>query len=189
MGYKPDLTIEEEIKTTLFKEMPQAKAEYVWRLVRKASTQRARAAQCTIPTDEGTKNANKRMMNTENDTSGNKRHKLSTNPEDIVTFTARDYPSELKKAQGRAEKVRVCVAAAVDVQAQVKEGKDLLEPAKSFSYRVGRVAQCVSTCYGNDVDAFISENKGPVSKFKTCAKGTIHKPTFARNNMGPPGTK
>ena len=80
--------------------------------------------------------------------------------------------------------MKVYLDAVADVQAQVRDGKELIDPLKSWSYRAGKVAQCIADCFGNDIDAFLAENQqGPLSKFKTCSKGVTHVATFDRSKM------
>jgi hypothetical protein len=188
-GYKPDLSLEEEIKVKLFKDLPPEKAEHLWQLHCRASADRVRAVQCTLPTgtnDDDDNNANKRAIETTGipESNSTKKRKLDGDQNNVVRFVARDYLVEFNKARTQKEKVEVYVDAVAEVQAQVRDGKGLIDPVKSWSYRAGKVAQCIADCFGNDIDAFLAENhQGPLSKFKTCSKGASHVATFDRCKM------
>jgi hypothetical protein len=83
-------------------------------------------------------------------------------------------------------KVQVCIDAIVDVKEQVKAGRKLIDPCKSFAYRVGRVTECVEKCHGGDIDAFLTANPGVtgrISKFKTCANDIGHGTSFDTSSL------
>jgi hypothetical protein len=39
----------------------------------------------------------------------------------------------------------------------VREGKELVDPLKSWAYRAGKVAECVAQCHGGDVGKFLED--------------------------------
>jgi hypothetical protein len=73
--------------------------------------------------------------------------------------------------------VQVYIDAVAEVQAQIWDGKELVDPLKSWSYHAERVALCVAECFENDIDDFLLAHLRGLSKFK-CPKGCKHKPTF-----------
>ena len=178
VDYTPDLSEEEELKAFLFRELSESKAELGMKLYEKSSAKRARAAQCSdaslIATSSERLIVNKSTFDPANNNSNKKcRH----DPNDTVEF-ARDYKSEFASARAASAKVRIYVDTCADVRAQVKEGKILCEPGKSFAYRACRVVSCLESCFAGNIDEFLADNSGPLSKFKTCSKNVHHKPTF-----------
>ena len=181
-GYKPALSLEEELKTKLFKRLSTVEAEQIWQMHLTVSASRVRAVQFLLPTKGSTDDntMNKRVSEAAavqaQHNSSNKKHKPDTN-ENAVFFGARDFRDEFGKAQEKSKKVQVYIDAVADVQAQIRDGKELLDPVKSWSYRARRVALCVAECYDNKIDEFLSAHPGGLSKFK-CPKGHKHEPTF-----------
>jgi hypothetical protein len=183
-GYKPALSLEETFKASLFEKLSPEQAEPLWLMYCEASASRVRAAQCLLPTTGGTNdyNTNNRVVEAvEPESNSSKKRKLDTNidNENAVSFVARNFRDEFIKTRDKGKKVQVYMDAVAEVQAQVRDGKELIDPVKSWSYRAGRVALCVAECYENKIDEFLSAHPGGLSKFK-CPKGCKHEPTFDR---------
>jgi hypothetical protein len=189
-GYKPALSLEEELKTKLFEKLSPVEAEKFWQMHLAISASRVHAAQCLLPSNSSTDDntmVNKRVIEAaagDAQHNSNKKHKRDTNKnqENAVYFRARDFRDEFGKAQEKSKKVQVYIDAVAEVQAQIRDGKELIDPLKSWSYRAGRVALCVAECFENEIDDFLLAHLGGLSKFK-CPKGCKHEPTFDRSKL------
>jgi hypothetical protein len=112
--------------------------------------------------------------------SGKKKRKVADCCAAIFT---RDYQADAKKVQGKSESnriemCRICLAAVEEARQQVHEGKTLVNPMKSWLYRNGKVVDCIKSCHGGSIEAFLAINQVTFSKFTCCSKGVEHKATF-----------
>jgi hypothetical protein len=142
-GYKPDLSLEDELKLKLFRELPQKKLSIF--------------GSCSVGS-VGTVSMPysvlfhlEPMMRTSMQTRGQSttltyliptvlRHELD-NHNDIVCFVMHDYPNEFNKAWTQKEKVKVVyVDAVANMKAQVRDGNELND---HWSYHAGKVAHSV----------------------------------------------
>jgi hypothetical protein len=187
-GYQPSFSVEEELKTRLFEKLSAVEAEQIWQMVVKHTESRVRAVQCLLPATKGATNDdtinNKRIIDSgecevvEPPNNNNKRRKLDAD-ETVVCFVARDFRDEFGKTHDKSKKVQIYIDAVAEVQDQVRHGKALIDPLKSWSYRAGRVAACVAECYERNIDDFLAAHPSGLSKFK-CPNERKHEPTFDR---------
>jgi hypothetical protein len=89
----------------------------------------------------------------------NETAKSNLTKKNIVEFS-RNFRDDSNKAQSKGDKVILLVAAAKEVEKQVREGKLLVEPLKSWAYRAWKIAQCVFECHDGNVAQFVSETPG-----------------------------
>jgi hypothetical protein len=189
-GYKPAFFLEEELKARLFEKLSAVEAEQMWQMITKHTESRVRAAQCLLPATKGGTNNdtinNKRVIDVGEcevvEHNNNKRHKLDTTNSEhevVVCFVTRDFRDEFAKTHDKSKKVQVYIDAVTEVQDQVRHGKALIDPLKSWSYRAGRVAACVAECYKSNIDDFLAAHPRGLSKFK-CPNECKHEPTFDR---------
>jgi hypothetical protein len=74
-------------------------------------------------------------------------------------------------------KVAIFVAGATEVEQQVRGGKVLVDPLKSWAYLAGKVAECVSKCHGGNLGTGFRIGKW------ACCHGIKHKAYFDRSNF------
>jgi hypothetical protein len=112
----------------------------------------------------------------------NETAKSNLTKKNIVEFS-QNFRDDSNKAQSKGDKVILLVAAAKEVEKQVREGKLLVEPLKSWAYRAGKIAQCVFECHDGNVAQFVNETPGfRVGKWK-CCKAVKHKACFDRSKF------
>jgi phage-related protein len=68
---------------------------------------------------------------------------------------SRDYRNEINQQTDKATKVSLILLAVEEVSGQIKAGKILVEPLKTWAYRCGRIAGCVSECHDGSAAAFV----------------------------------
>lgn len=177
-AYTPNLTYEEKVKDILSKKLSPNELAEVLNLVNLGTNERVRAAMHTLaPAPTGNdSNSSKIVVQPFPIDIPNKKRKQ--NMENSVVCE-RDYQSEVKKNPSKAAKVKICVDCNDEVKQQISQGKILVDPLRSFSYRAAKVAQCVKECHGGSIDSFVAANpRFAVSKFGTCSNNKKHTGSF-----------
>jgi hypothetical protein len=180
-AYVPDLSHEQKMKQKLAEKFSGEELDELLRLYNTSTDERVRAAMNPRATMESNENASNTTLSTSSPTAvttfdidapPSKKHK--PNLEDCVSCE-RDYQGEARKARAKEAKVKVCMDCVEDVKAQISQGKMLVDPLRTFTYRASKVSQCVQNCHGNDTKSFIAANpKFTPSSFNTCSKGIKH---------------
>lgn len=175
--YTPNLTYEEEFRKELEKELAPAKVEYLLSLSNKATQERIKAALNPLVMHPSAPNT---IVAVANDSEQPPAKKRKPNPNELVSCN-RDYQAEFKAtARNKKDKqIEIFTTAVKDVQAQVKAGKILCDPLKTFVYRYGKVVDCIESCHKGNAAEFLAANSGlAFSKFSCCSCGIKHAVTF-----------
>lgn len=98
--------------------------------------------------------------------------------DEIVTCSV-DFQQAVKRARrDKNRQVELLQEALREVRSQVREGKILQDPIKTFAYRAGKVEDCVKSCYKGNITAFLQANtKFTLSRF-VCCLGNTHSTSF-----------
>jgi hypothetical protein len=102
--------------------------------------------------------------------------------ENIVAFQ-KDYRKEVNMAKSKAETIFLLVSAAKELQKQVRDGKVLKDPLKSWAYRAGKIAQCVEICHSGNIAQFLDKTKNFRLGKWACCKGVKHVACFDRSKF------
>ena len=174
-NYIPDSTPEEDFRKELEKAVSPSKLEYLLSLHDKASNERIKAAQNPVVMHPSAPNEFVAIANDSEPPT-----KKRKNPDHSVSCS-RDYQAECKatKKNQKGKQVEIFAAAVKEVQAQVKAGKILCDPLKTFVYRYGKVVDCIESCHKGNTAEFLAANSGVAfSKFSRCSCGVKHAVTF-----------
>jgi hypothetical protein len=171
-AYKPDLTIQQELEEGLKEKLGPEDLKWALDRMETSYTERLKAMMNHINSttqQAATPVVEKPIKNPSEEPTG----------ENIVVLS-KDYKQEVNKATSKADKVTLFVAGATEVEQQVREGKVLVDPLKSWAYRAGKVAECVAKCHGGDGSKFLDETVGfRIGKW-ACYNGIKHKACFDR---------
>ena len=148
-AFIPDMTADQELQKLLEQHLPVATLPTVLSLIQKsAQNQVIQAIQhnaeiqqvaATIPSPSSSEQ--------------NKHHKY--NPEDVIQCT-KNYQQEASKlGRSKPQLLNLLEEAIQEVLEQKQQGKVLLDPLKTWAYKVGKVVKCLEECHNN--------NKGKLS--------------------------
>jgi hypothetical protein len=173
MQYKPDLTVQQKYETILKEKLDEEDYAEVMSSIQETQDQRVMTLVNHLQSI--TSKPSIPEVAKKNETA-------KSTKKNIVEFS-RNFRVESNKAQSKADKVGLLVAAAKEVEKQVREGKLLVDPLKSWAYRAGKIAQCVFECHDGNVAQFVSQTPGfRLGKWK-CCNGVKHKACFYRSKL------
>ena len=106
--------------------------------------------------------------------SSNKRSKIHHDTDSTVQCETDWQAAAGKRGLPKLEVLEVCDNAINDIVNQKSQGKLLVDPLKSWAYKVSKVLTCCKECYANDKEAFVQANPNfTISRYQ--CKNKAHK--------------
>jgi hypothetical protein len=110
--------------------------------------------------------------------------KQKYNPEEIVTCS-KDYQKLIQKlpvVHSKQLQIALIQEACEEIVQQMRSGKILIDPLKSWIYKAGKISECIKHCHHGSIDSFIQNNGGnngglAISRFR-CNNNIKHQAVF-----------